>query len=194
MAADTLPIGRRGQALALALTAIVLVIVWFGVLAPVLQWYGARTDTLLRDRQFAARMISVAASAPALQRELAQADLAPPPRAVFEGATDGIAGAALQQAMQDIAGHAGATVLSAEILPVQTASAYHRIGVRLTVSAPWPQLVGLLEATLQATPRMLVDDLTIRQTDITGGRELRPMEAAFTVTGLHSPGAPAAAP
>ena len=194
MAADSLPTGRRGQVLALALAAIAVAIAWLGVLSPILQWYDGRSDTLMRDRQFAARMVSVAASAPALQHQLAQVDLAPPPRAVFEGATDGIAGAALQQTMQDIAGHTGATVLSAEILPVQAASAYHRIGVRLTVSAPWPQLVGLLEATLQATPRMLVDDLVIRQTDITGGRELRPMEAAFTVTGLHSPAAPAAAP
>ncbi len=187
MAGDTLPTGRRGQAVALGITAIALAIAWFGLLSPVLGWYAGRSDTLERDRQFAGRMISVAGTAPALQRQLAQADAAPPPRAVFEGATEGIAGAALQQAMQDIAGRAGATVLSAEILPVQPVAGYQRIGVRLTVSAPWPQLVGLLQTTLQATPRMLVDDVSIRQTDITGGRDARPMEAAFTVTGLHAP-------
>ncbi len=192
MAADTLPTGRRGQALALGITAVVVLIVWFGAIAPVLQWYAGRGDTLQRQRQFASRMISVASTAPALQRQVAQAEAAPPPRSVFEGATDAIAGAALQQAIQDVALHAGATVLSAEILPVQPVSGYQRIGVRLTVSAPWPHLVALLEATVQATPRMLVDDLAIRQTDITGGKEQRPMEAAFTVTALHAAAMPTA--
>ena len=193
MAANTLPTGPRGQAMALGLAAVAVLIVWFGAIAPCLQWYADRTETLQRQRQFASRMISVASTAPTLQRQLAQAEAAPPPRSVFEGASDAIAGAALQQAVQDIAGRAGATVLSAEILPAQPVSGYQRIGVRLTVSAPWTVLVALLEATVQATPRMLVDDLTFRQTDITGGKEQRPMEAAFTVTALHAAAAPAAA-
>ncbi len=192
MAAGTLPTGQRGQALALGLTVIVLAVVWFGAVSPVLQWYAGRAEFLQQQRQFAARMTSVAATAPSLQRELAQADAAPPPRSVFEGATDAIAGAALQQAVQDIAGRTAAVVLSAEVLPVQPVGGYQRIGVRMTVSAPWPQLVALLQATIQATPRMLVDDLTIRQTDITAGREQRPMEAAFTVYALHA-ASPAAA-
>ena len=193
MAANTLPTGRRGQALAIGLTAIMLAVVWFGAIAPVLQWCAGRTEYLQQQHQYAARMTSVAASAPGLQQQLAKAEAAPPPRSVFEGATEAIAGAALQQAVQDIAARTGAVVLSAEVLPVQPVAGYQRIGVRLTVSAPWPQLIALMQATLEATPRMLVDDLTIRQTDISGGREQRPMEAAFTVNALHA-AAPATAP
>ena len=166
--------------------------VWYGAIAPVFQWYAGRTEYLQQQRQFAARMASVAGTAPALQQQLAKAEAAPPPRSVFEGATAAIAGAALQQAVQDIAARTGAVVLSAEVLPVQPVAGYQRIGVRLTVAAPWPQLIAMLQATLEATPRMLVDDLTIRQTDISGGREQRPMEAAFTVNALHAP-APAPA-
>ena len=193
MAAAALPTGQRGQALALGLTAVVLAAIWFGAVAPALQWYAGRTEFLQQQRQFATRMTSVAATAPALQAQLAAADAAPPPRSVFEGATDAIAGAALQQAIQDIAARTGAVVLSAEVLAVQPVAGYGRIGVRMTVSAPWPQLVALLQATLDATPRMLVDDLTIRQNNIAGGPEQRPLEAAFTVDALHAAPPPTAA-
>lgn len=184
---NQLPSGRRGQALALALTVIVLAAAWLGAAAPALDWYAARTEHLAQQRTLAARMAAIADTAPALQRQLADTDAAaPPPRAVFEGATDAIAGAALQQAVQDIAGHAGATVLSAEMMPAETAGNYRRIGIHVLVSAPWPVLVALLDAALENTPRMLVDDVTVRQSLALGAAELHPMEAGFTVIAFHA--------
>jgi general secretion pathway protein M len=182
-----LPSGRRGQALAVALTLVVLAVVWLGAVAPLFEWYDDRAAYLAQQRVLATRMAAVAATAPALQRQLADADSsAPPSAAVFEGATDAIAGAALQQAVQDRAAQAGAIVLSAEMLPPSAAGAYQRIGLHVLVSAPWPVLIALLDATLTGTPRMVVDDLTLRETLSLGKPDTHPLEAGFTVTAFHA--------
>jgi general secretion pathway protein M len=188
---NALPTGRRGQALALAITVIRIAALWLGAVAPPLDWYAGRSEHLAQQRTLAARMAAVAASGPALQRQVAAAEsAAPPPRAVFEGGADAVAGAALQQAVQDIAARAGATVLSAEVLPAGQAGAYRRIGMHVLVSASWPVLVAMLSDTLQASPRMLVDDLTLRQSLALGARESHPMEAGLTIIAFHAGSAP----
>lgn len=186
-----LPTGPRGQILAVALTVVVLALAWLGGVAPALDWYAARAEYLDGQQALAARMAGIAASAPALQRQLARVGDAPPPRTVLDGATDAIAGAALQQAVQDMAAKAGVTVTSAEVLPAETVGSYRRIGLHVTASGGWPVIVALLEAVAQATPRMLVDDLTLRQGLALGPSESHPLQAAFTVIAFH---ATAAAP
>jgi type II secretory pathway component PulM len=194
--ASSLPSGRRGQALALGVALVALALIWLVIISPLLAWFDSRNEYLQQQSALAVRMASVAATAPALQQQVAQADAAPPPRAVFEGATDAIAAASLQQAVQDLANHAGATVMSAEMLPPQPVGGYHRLGIRMTVAARWTVLVQWLGSVLQATPRMLVDDVAIQQTDLLAGHEDRPMQASFTVTALHveAPAPRAAAP
>ena len=99
---------------------------------------------------------------------------------MLAGATDAVAGASLQQAVQDIASHAGATVLSAEMLPPTAAGSYRRIGVHMAVSGSWPEFTRLLATALQATPRMLVDNVQLRQTLALGARNAHPMQASLT--------------
>lgn len=182
-----LPTGRLGQALALALATVLLAALWLGVIVPLLDWYGDRTVYMEQQHVLAARMTTVAATAPILQRQLANPDYsASNSAAVFDGATDAIAGAALQQDVQDLAAHAGATVLSAEMLPPAAAGAYQRISVHVLVSASWSILVSLLNATLTGTPRMVVDDLTLRQSLNLGKPDSHPLEAGFTVIAFHA--------
>lgn len=185
-----LPVGRAGQALALALTALVIAAAWLGGVAPALDWYAGRGERLAEQRTLAARMAQVGATAPALQQQVAQAGrTATPARAVFDGATDAIASAALQQAVQDMAAKAGATVSSAEALPSEAVGGYRRISLHVSVSAPWPVMVALLQAVAEATPRMLVDDLTLRQGQFLGRVDGgHPMEAGFTVIAFHEAG------
>ena len=185
----SLPTGRAGQALALGFTALALAAAWLGGAAPALDWYADRGEHLAEQRALAARMEQVGADAPALQRQLAQIGNAPPARTVLEGATDAIAGATLQEAVQDMAAHAGATVSSAEALPAEAVGGYRRISLHVSVSAPWPVMVALLQAVAQATPRMLVDDLTLRQGQFLGRVDSHPMEAGFTVIAFHEAGA-----
>ncbi len=196
----SLPTGRRGQALAVSLTLLVLALVWLGAVSPAIDWYQGRAESLTQQQTLADHMEAIAATAPALQRQVAQADTAPPPaRMLLGGATDAIAGAQLQQAVQDMAVKAGATVTSAEVLPAETVGSYRRIGLRVTVTGGWPVLVALFTALSQATPRMLVDDLSLHPSPAASNGESHPLEATFTVLAYRAgatepPSAPGRAP
>ena len=182
-----LPTGRRGQMVALALLGVVAFVVWAGAVSPVLDWFADRATHLKEQQVLGARMQSVASLAPALQQRLAvNGTSATPTRAMFDGANDAVAGAALQQAVQDVAAHAGATIQSAEVLPASAVGTYRRLGLHVTVSGSWPVLVNLLAATLQSTPHMLVDDLQFRQTQALDAVDSHPMEATMTVVAFNA--------
>ncbi len=176
------PTGRRGQALAVALLLLVASLAWFGGVAPTLSWYAGRTAHLLEQQALASRMAGVAGTIPALQRVLQQAE---PPggasRPMLEGGSDAIAGAALQQAVGDMAAAAGAPVTSAELLPATAVDRYRRISLHVTASTTAPKLIALLSAVSQATPNMLVDDLSLRPSSMLGGAGAQSLEASFTV-------------
>lgn len=185
---ESLPTGRRGQALALALLLLVMAAAWAAVAAPLLDCHASRAESLQQRSVLARRMAQVAAGLPELQRQAAAAAATGPVAAtLLDGSTDAVAGARLQQLIQDMAGGSGATLSSTETLPAETVAAYRRIAVRVALSAPWSVLVKLLRAVEQASPQMLVDDLQIRgarQFGITG--EL-PLDASFTVLGFRAP-------
>jgi general secretion pathway protein M len=183
-----LPTGRRGQMLALGITVVLIVVAWIGVVGPAVGWYQDRAETLAQRRVLAGHMAAVAATAPALQAEL-QAAVAngPPARAVLEGATDAIAGAALQQQVQDMTSQVGATLTSAESLPAEQAGVYRRIGLHVSVTAPWTVMVALFAAIQNATPRMLVDDIQLQSGMLlTASNATHPLEASFTVLAFHT--------
>jgi general secretion pathway protein M len=183
-----LPTGRRGQILALGITVVLIVIAWVGVVGPALSWYGGRAEMLAQRRVLAGRMAAIAATAPALQAQLqAAAASGPPKRAVLEGATDAIAGAALQQQVQDMTSQVGATLTSAESLPPVQAGEYRRIGLHVSVTAPWTVMVALLVAIQNATPQMLIDDLQLQSgVLLSASTAAHPLEASFTVLAFHA--------
>jgi general secretion pathway protein M len=177
-----LPTGRRGQLLALGLAVAVLGAGWAGVVAPLLDWHAERAEQVQARRAVARRMAEIAETLPAL-RDQARQVAAPDRTAAIPargGASDAIAAATLQGRLQDMALRAGAPLRSAEALPGQAAGAWRRIGLRVSVQAPWPGIVRLLQAVGGATPRMLVDDLQLRAGPPSRGGP-RPMEVSFTV-------------
>lgn len=185
---ELLPTGRRGQALAVALLLVVLAAAWAAVAAPLLEWHADRAGVLQQRTTLARRMAQVAAGLPDLQRQAAAAAASGPVAAtLLDGSTDAVAGATLQQLIQDMAGRAGATLSSTEALPAETVAAYRRIGVRVALSAPWGVLVELLRAVEEASPQMLVDDLQIHGTRRFGTSGEPPLEASFTVLGFRAP-------
>lgn len=156
-----LPEGARGKLLALALLFTVLAAVWLGLVVPLTDWYGERAETVERQTTLTRRMAQIAASLPSLRAQAASTQAAAPVT-VLDGTTDAIAGAALQQRLQQIASGLGATLTSTELLSGDPAGAYRRIGIRITVSSTWPVIVRLLEAIAGDTPRLLVNDLQIQ--------------------------------
>ena len=90
MRGSVLPEGRQGRALALGLLAIVLVVAWLGLGAPLLGWYRSRAIALGEQQQLAAHMEAVAASLPAMRAAAGRARQVPAAGAVLSGASDAI--------------------------------------------------------------------------------------------------------
>lgn len=191
-----LPTGRPGQLLAVALALTVVALIWLALVSPLLDWYGERADSLAQRRALAQHMAVVADSLPTLQREAAAkaASSGPSRGTVLNGNTDAIAGAALQQLVQDMASRIGATLPSVETLPATQAGAYRRIGLRVSLNAPWPVLIRLLQSVEQASPDMLVDDLQVHAAPQMGAPADRPFDAAFTVIAFRAATAATVAP
>ncbi len=178
--ASSLPTGRRGQLLASVLTLAVVASVWAGVVTPLVGWYTEQTQRLEQRRALAHRMADLVETLPALQAEAAGRDATgPAPSAVLAGETDAVAGAALQLLVQQMATGAGTSLSSVEVLPAEAVGSYRRIGLHVTLAAPWPALVNLLQSIEQATPPMLVDDVRLHGSTLPN--VALPMDASFTV-------------
>ena len=178
-----LPEGPRGRALALALTATVLMAAWLGCAQPLVQWHAARSELLAQRRALMLRMTQLAATLPELQRQATGER--PQAAALLEGPSDAIAGAALQGVVQSLAKQAGIGLNSVETLPSEPRGAYRRVGLRIELSAQWPELMQLLRSVDQAaasgTPKMLIDDLQIRAPPLQMRPASAPVRASFAV-------------
>lgn len=177
-----LPTGRRGQILAVVLPIVLLAALWFGAAVPAIDWYAERAETLARQRTLAARMADLAAALPALQTQLDASAKAPAPTvALLDGTTDGIAGAALQGRVQELASAAGANLTSIETLTPEPAGSARRVGVRVSLTAPWPVLVHLLEQLAEGPPRMVADDLQLHSALVIRRSEVSPIDVSLSV-------------
>lgn len=176
------PTGVPGQLLALAIAAIGLACVWLAVIQPVWDWYDERAEVLRRQQALARRMGALVETLPMLRQQVAAAaDSAngATPVVLLTGATDALAAAMLQQRIEAMAGQTGVRVGTQEILPGQPDAEFRAIAVRLTVTAPYPALVGLLLALARSDLPMVTDEIQIRAPI---GRDAnQPVEAGLTV-------------
>jgi general secretion pathway protein M len=181
---EGLPDGPRGRVLAAGLTLALLGALWFGVATPLIGWYQDRADELTQRRALLARMRTVAETLPEL--ELRSGGVRPAPAALLPGATDALAAAAMQSAVQALAAASGADLASMETLPAETRGGYRRIGLRVSLSAPWPVLVDLLRSAGQQQPRMLVDDVQFRAPSMQVRDAAAPVSASFTLVAFRA--------
>lgn len=188
--AGRLPTGRAGQALAVAVTLIALLLVWEVVGAPLIGWYETRADEVAQQRMLAARMEARAASLPALRRAATALGHAGPARsALLAGRTDAVAAADLQGRVQDMATGAGTALSSTEALPARQIGAYRRIALRISFNATLPVLVHLLQSLDGSSPRMLVDDLQLHTSPIVMAQNhdaAPPLDVTMTVIGFRA--------
>ncbi len=181
---EGLPDGARGRVLAAGLTLAVLGALWFGAAAPLIGWYQDRAEELVQRRALLARMHVLAETLPDLEH---QSDgVRPAPAALLPGATDALAAAAMQSAVQVMATAAGAELASMETLPAEARGGYRRIGLRVSLSAPWPVLVELLRSAGQQQPRMLVDDVQLRAPPMQVREAAAPVSANFTLLAFRA--------
>ncbi len=185
---NELPEGLRGKILAVALLMTVVAALWAGVAVPLTDWYAARADRLEQQTRLAQRMEQFVADLPELRRRAGTAETAAPV-AVLEGASDSVAGAALQQRLQQIGAAVGAQLASTEVLPGEPVGAYRRIGVRLSVSGTWPVLVNLLDAITASSPPLLVNDLQVESSRAIMGFAEPALSTSMVVFGFRAGGA-----
>lgn len=178
------------MALLLALAPVIAL--WSGVVAPLAELYGERADQLASRRRLAQRMSLLAADLPALrERAAAMVKSEGPAVRLLDGASDALAAASLQNRMQEMVAAAGARLTSVEILETSAAGDYRRIGLKVSLSAPWPVLVGLLRAIEQSSLPMVIDGLQVRAGSAApaiagpGGDGAKSLDAGFTVSAFR---------
>lgn len=182
-----LPMGRRGRVVALGVTAFMALVLWLGVLQPLLVWHGDLTQAALNRGAVLQRMAGLLETLPDLRRQAEAAGEAPAAAALLAGATDALAGAALQTRVRELAAQFEASLTSTETLPAEAAGGFRRIAVRFSTTVAWPVLVRLLDGLGQASPRMLVDDVQLRAgTTVVGGSGIVPLNVTLTVFAFRS--------
>jgi general secretion pathway protein M len=187
MTADIWLTGWRGRALAAAIAILVLALAWFGAVDPVCSWFNDRDLLLERRQALLHRMQEVAATLPALRAgaankpgrdDTARATMLP-------GGSDAVAAADLQERVQQMAGTAGVSLTAVETLPATTAGEWHRVSLRISLSAPWPVLMGLLRAIEQSPTRILIDDVHFHSAPTATHPTLVPIQASAVLYGFR---------
>lgn len=187
----TLPDGRRGQMLALAITAIAAVLAWVAVIAPLIGWYEARQTELAQKQALAAHMAAIEQQLPALRRAVAHLGAADgSARMLLAGTSDAIAGANLQSALQLLATEAGTSLDSVGMQPAKSVQALRLITAQVSLTAPWPVLVAFLRAVETAQPRMIVDSISLNMASVPASGQPPTLQANLSVTGFRAEGQP----
>jgi general secretion pathway protein M len=187
MTADAWLTGRRGQGLAAAIGLLVLALAWFGAVDPVISWFNDRNLLLERRQALLHRMQEVAATLPALRAASANK----PDRddtagtTMLPGASDAVAAADLQERVQQMAGAAGASLTAVETLPAVAAGEWHRVSLRISLTAPWPVLMDLLRAIEQSPTGILIDDVHFHAVTATTRPKVLPVQASMVLYGLR---------
>lgn len=185
--APILPTGARGRALALAITVLAAALLWLGAAVPLRDWYDARQQRLDALLAKADRMHALAAALPALRRRAAARVTAPEQAGLVAGATDALAAASLQSALEAMAQQAGTSLGSTETLPASPAPGGMRaIRVRASVRAPWPAFLALLRRIDESPVRMVADDLHLHALLPPPHDGDLAVEASFAVTAFRN--------
>ncbi|HLY56041.1 MAG TPA: type II secretion system protein GspM [Stellaceae bacterium] len=177
-----LPSGRTGSLVALAITLLLVLVLWLGLVAPVVSFYGDRAEHLAHDQALLERMERLAASLPTLRKQVAEMREDGESRVfTIEGGSDAVAAATLQDMVQDMATSVNANITSFETVPGQQVGAYRRIGLKVSLHEPWTVVVALIKTVETARLPMLIDELEIHALPALNAVNGQRLEASFTI-------------
>lgn len=155
-------VGRRGQALAVGVALLAVLMLWLGIVDPLWSWYGDRNELLEQRQALLQRMQALAASLPALRAASADKrdEGSEAATSMLPGASDAVAAADLQERVQKMAAAAGVSLTAVETLPAEAAAGrWHKVSLRISLSASWPVLTDLMRSIEQSPTRILIDDV-----------------------------------
>jgi general secretion pathway protein M len=182
-----LPTGKPARALALSILCVIIVLVYAGVIAPLVDLYRSGEVTLADRELLVPKLEQLAAEVPALRARLAALQAAGAGHeVVLDGATDALAAANLQSRLEQLAAANGVTIASTEAVVTEDRGPYRRIGLRLAVNGQYEAIIKLLAAVEEASPPMVPGNLQIhglfRAIEIRTGY---PLETRFEVYGFR---------
>jgi len=153
-------------------TAALALLLAGGVLLPLAGLFADMGEELALERRRVEAYRRVAARAAALPQERAEIEAAADPADYLRGASDALAGAALQAHLAALVQAAGGTVASSQTLARQgtAGAAPVPVTVRLAASVGPAALRDLLHAVEAGRPRLLAERLTVRAADPAGTR------------------------
>ncbi len=176
----SLPEGMTGKALALGLCVLMLAMIYLIVVEPLFGFYQSGAQRLQERLDLVERLRRSAHDLPRLRaaadqwRARSGAD-----NLLLDGASDAIAAATLQSTVKDLVVQGGATLTSAEILPLDSEDNFQRIGIRVAFSGGLELLTSVLHGIETATPKLFVDNLDIRSA---GGSDDDDASPALTIS------------
>ena len=182
-----LPTGRPGRMLALAILALLIALVYTGLVVPLIDLYRDGEAVLADREMLAPKLEQLATQVPALRARLTALQAARTGNEItLDGATDALASANLQSRLEQIAAANGVAIASTEAIAAEDRSPYRRIGLRLAVNGKYEAIVKLLGAIEAAAPPLVPGNLQIhglfRMVEARAGY---PLETRFEVYGLR---------
>jgi hypothetical protein len=188
MTSIDLPTGRRGQALAVALTLVGLLVLWFGVIDPARSWFDDRAALLDQRQELLVHMRDLAATLPAVRAASAVKpdDRSAAAATMLAGDSDAVAAADLQERVQKMAADAGASLTAVETLsPTQEPGRWHRVALRISLNASWPVLMELVRSIEQSPTRILINDVHFRSPVVVSRPTQAPIQASMELYGFR---------
>ena len=169
----SLPEGRAGRMLAVAIAALAIALFYFVAVAPVLAFYDANALKLEDRRQTLLRYEAAARDLPTLRAQGQKLrDQGSDSGLLFSAPSDAVAAADVQSALKDLIEAGAAKLTSAQTLPAVAAGNLRRVGVRVSFSGDLKLLTGVLVGIDSSRPVLSVDALEVRGSGDDEGEKL----------------------
>jgi len=172
-----------GQALALAVLAVVLAVLWLGPVSLYLDMIGDGAEQLARRGALLQRYEALA-RAPAPDTPAAAKS-----PSLFPTVPEAQAAAMLQETLKAAAAANHIQVHSLQVLRDDTGAEAGRIGVRIRAAGDIASLGRLLFAVESAQPALYPDNLQVQAPPTAPGSPAAPLDFQLDVTGFRSGGA-----
>jgi hypothetical protein len=180
----------------LAVNAVILLVLYFGLVEPIRVLLAEGEAGLAERRETLARYQAVTAQATAIADYAKRVTQDNELGEFLAGDNDGLVAANLQARLKAAADEAKVNVRSLQMLPSKTLDSATLTGARLDVTGPLPAIHALARALEGPIPLLLVTDASLRrENSVWGSQEEKELIAAqFDVFGAAKPQAAGASP
>ncbi len=176
------------RTLALVLSLAVFGAGYLMVAEPLLANWRATKDQVARAAVLIERFRRVGATRPALEKQMAALRRRQSSGVGYlTGASDTIAGAALQNRVKRIGEKSGAKINSSQILPTKTENGLRRIGVKLRLEADIAALQKFLHRLESGRPLLFLDKMQVRKRRVLRRRTRRSRSRTGSTTNATTP-------